>query len=204
MKKPRDPSHNVPAWLESIWSGVVPAVTPDLRYKPSLHNTLQGNHNESPSLPDHELIDPVQLKEELALNRALRASSAPPASSNFTRRVVDAAIAESAFRGSPGSIGWFAEFSGAVQARLRGLFRILPTVRAVGVVSVGILAGLAWLQWQGHQRNRLAQSVAAMAHSAQATGSTHLPSYLQDFDAIQGVGAAPRPDDVALLTALSQ
>ncbi len=204
MKKPRDPSHIVPAWLEGVWSGVVPATARHLGRSSSPHNPLPENGGPSPSLPDGELVDPVLLEEELALNRALRAASAPPASSNFTRRVSDAAITESPLPGSHGSIGWFGEFSGAVGARLRTFFRILPTARAVGFASVGLLMILAWFQWQGQQRTRLAQSVAAMAHSAQATGSTHLPAYLRDFDAIQGVGAAPRPDDVALLTALSQ
>lgn len=204
MKKPRDPSQNIPAWLEEVWSGARPAGAREFNCNQSPPNPLRENGRPAQSPADLELIDLIQLKEELALNRALRAASAPPASSNFNRRVVDAAIAESAALGSHRPYGWLAGLSGAVQAHLGALFRFRPAARAACAASVGVLALLMWFQWEGQQRTRLAHSVAAMAHSTQATEATRLPTYLRDFDAIQVVGAAPRLDDVALLTALSQ
>ncbi|MSU33666.1 MAG: hypothetical protein EXS36_00850 [Pedosphaera sp.] len=204
MKKSRDSSQKIPAWLEGVWSGAVPPTARELIANPSLRNRLPENNQPSQSPPHREIIDPLQLEDELALNRALRAASAPPASSNFTRRVMDAARAESANRRSNRPIGWLDGLGDEIQARLRTLFRVLRATRAVGAASVGLLALLAWFQWQGQQRTRLAHSVAAMARSTQATESTRLPAYLRDFDAIQVVGAAPHLDDVALLTALSQ
>lgn len=204
MKKPRDPSQNIPVWLEEVWSGAKPDVVRELSRKQPVHNHLQENGIETKNHVDLDPIDPIQLKEELALNRALRAASAPPVTSNFNRRVVDAAIAESATLGSHRPYGWLAGLGGAVQAYLCPVFRLRPGFRTAYVAGVGVLVLLAWFQWQGQQRTRLAHSVAAMARSTQAIESARLQAYLRDFDAIQVVDAAPRLDDVALLTALSQ
>ena len=65
-------------------------------------------------------------------------------------------------------------------------------------------AGLLFAGWQFRvqQRIDLARSVADVAS---ATGAGNLAvENLKDFDAIQLLRETPRPDDVELLTALSQ
>jgi hypothetical protein len=220
MKEPRDPFQNPPDWLEKVWSGGRSATERErikdhrdhLERSPGDSLPAGANGALSNKMPECEGIDSVQLEIELSLNRALRATAAPRATSNFARRVVEAAILETPIqradpiRGgfSPWVSGWVAGWVDFGLTGFRALLRFAPTSGASTIAAVGIIGLIAWFQWQGQQRTRLAQSVATMAHSAQATESTDLPAYLRDFDAIQVVGAAPRPDDVALLTALSQ
>jgi hypothetical protein len=119
---------------------------------------------------------------EAGLNAALGALPEAPVPSNFTARVVQAAVREAAaeYRRQAGTWrGWL---------RLRWLPKA-----ALAAVLAG--AGLfSYHQVQSAQRKQLAESVAAVS----AVSSLPSPEILKDFDAIRVSNRAPAPDEQLL------
>jgi len=121
-------------------------------------------------------------EEELNLNQLLRHVPTAPVSSNFTRRVLDAARRES--QAPAQVVGWQRWW-------LRGWAPKLATS------TVDICLGL--LTYHEHQlagRKEVAQTLATMA------GAGNSLELLQNFDAIERLNQVPRDVDRDLIAAL--
>jgi hypothetical protein len=131
-----------------------------------------------------------RFEEELALEDALGRLPRAEVPTNFTAQVLQALDRDerAGERRGHGIIHWWRSFAWARQS-----------VAATAVVAALLIGG--W-QFRVQQRIELARNVADVAR---ATGAGDLAvESLRDFDAIQLLREPPRPDDVELLTALSQ
>ena len=120
---------------------------------------------------------------ELALSEALRRLPDAPCPSNFTARVVDAAMREP----SPGRLQGF----------LRGLWRSprLGWVPRLGFAAAVALAGFVSVQQIQHARQeRLIWSVGLMSEVAAMPGA----DALRDFEVIRTLEVSPRADEELL------
>ena len=125
----------------------------------------------------------VGWESEAALNAALGWLPEAPVASNFTARVVEAALREAAVQRR--RAGWW------TWPRLRWLPK---AAFAAGVVGAGLVS---YLVVQHVERRKLAESVATLAE----VSSLPSPEILQDFDAIRASSPAAAPDE-QLLAAL--
>jgi anti-sigma factor RsiW len=127
----------------------------------------------------------AECEEEFALNQLLEQLPDAPVSSNFTARVVDAALAEK--RGAAKSSGgqWAGLFSGW-----------LP--RLVGASAILVAALISYHQ---HQLATHKDAARNLAEAARVVDGTPL-DVLENFEAIQRLGMVPQEPHNDLIAAL--
>ena len=119
-------------------------------------------------------------QEELALTQAIRRLPDIPVSSNFTARVVDAALHEAAV--GPRKRSWMDLWHWS-------LTRWLPRL-AFGLV-IGAAGFFSFQQLHEVQHQKMARSVSVLSEVASVPGA----EALRDFDAIRVLDASPAADE---------